>query len=125
MFEDFLNAYIGMALWLTYDDNGEPTHLYLIPPKLAPETRAKMLADCIKFYGQHSELFTEENCLRYCNSPETKAGTDLFLTRCGHGAGYWDGDWAEPAATILTDAAHAMGEVDLYVGDDGLIYLSP
>lgn len=46
----------------------------------------------------------------------------FWLTRCGHGCGFWDGDWSEPAATILTDAAHAFGNVDLYVGDDGKIY---
>jgi hypothetical protein len=51
-----------------------------------------------------------------------RAGHDFWLTRCGHGAGFWDGDWPEPYATMLTDAAKAFGEVDLYVGDDGMIY---
>lgn len=35
-----------------------------------------------------------------------------------------DGDWSEPHATRLTEAAHAFGEVNLYVGDDGRIYHS-
>jgi hypothetical protein len=51
------------------------------------------------------------------------AGHDFWLTRNGHGAGFWDGDWPEPLATVLTDAAHAFGELSPYVGDDGLIYL--
>ncbi len=50
------------------------------------------------------------------------AAHDFWLTRCGHGAGFWDGDWPEPAATVLDNAAKAFGNVDLYVGDDGQIY---
>jgi hypothetical protein len=50
------------------------------------------------------------------------AGRDFWLTRSGHSAGFW-GDWPEPAATRLTDAAHRRGEATLYVGDDGKLYL--
>ncbi|QNP78372.1 hypothetical protein [Agrobacterium tumefaciens] len=50
------------------------------------------------------------------------AGHDFWLTRCGHGAGFWDGDWPEPAASVLTTASEEFGNVDLYVGDDGQIY---
>ena len=50
------------------------------------------------------------------------AGHDFWLTRCGHGAGFWDGDRPEPAATVLTKASKAYGEVDLYIGDDGKVY---
>ncbi len=50
------------------------------------------------------------------------AGHDFWLTRCGHGAGFWDGDWPEPAASVLTEASKEFGNVDLYVGDDGQIY---
>jgi hypothetical protein len=38
--------------------------------------------------------------------------------RCG----FWDGDWLEPYATRLSEAARKFGEFDLYRGDDGLIY---
>jgi len=50
------------------------------------------------------------------------AGHDYWLTRNGHGAGFWDGDWPEPYAAQLDDSAHAYGTVELYVGDDGKIY---
>lgn len=33
-----------------------------------------------------------------------------------------DGDWPEPYATTLTDAARAFGNVDLYSGDDGKVW---
>lgn len=38
------------------------------------------------------------------------------------GAGFWDGDWPEPYAAQLTNASRRFGNVDLYIGDDGLIY---
>ncbi len=50
------------------------------------------------------------------------AGHDFWLTRNRHGAGFWDGDYPEPAASQLTKASHNYGEVSLYVGDDNLIH---
>lgn len=50
------------------------------------------------------------------------AGHDFWLTRSGHGAGFWDGDWPEPAASTLDKASKEFGNVDLYVGDDGQIH---
>lgn len=50
-----------------------------------------------------------------------RAGADFWLTRNRHGAGFWDGDWPKDDAKILTDGAHAYGESELYVDDDGKI----
>lgn len=91
----------------------------------APETLTKIIIDCAKFQEENGALFTEENCLKYgpdCDGPTERAGHDFWLTRNGHGAGFWDGDWAEPAATTLTNASKAFSEVNLYAGDDGRIY---
>jgi hypothetical protein len=51
-----------------------------------------------------------------------RAGHDVWLTRNGHGCGFWDGDWSEPAATRLTKASKKFGEFNLLVGDDGKIH---
>lgn len=56
-------------------------------------------------------------------SPES-VGHDFWLTRNRHGAGFWDGDYAPEVGKRLTDAAHAYGSCDLYVGDDGWVYCS-
>ena len=45
-----------------------------------------------------------------------------WLTRNGHGAGFWDGDWPEPVASRLTKSAKRFGSFDLYVGDDGKVH---
>jgi hypothetical protein len=49
-------------------------------------------------------------------------GHDFWLTRNGHGAGFWDGDWPKEAGDRLTKACEEFGEFDLYIGDDGMIY---
>ena len=92
---------------------------------LAPETLDRIVKDCAEFQTQCGEHIEEDNrthgyrldctCLEY-------AGHDFWLTRNGHGAGFWDGDWTEPAASILTAASKRFGECSLYLGDDQLIY---
>lgn len=48
---------------------------------------------------------------------------DFILTANHHGAGFWDGEWTEGVDKILTDAAHSVGEIDVYVGDDKQLYI--
>ena len=50
------------------------------------------------------------------------AGHDFWLTRAGHGVGFWDRGLGE-VWKELTDAAHAFGDVCLYIGDGDLIYI--
>jgi hypothetical protein len=48
-------------------------------------------------------------------------GHDFWLTRNGHGAGFWDGELGD-IGDRLTEASKAFGEVCLTVCDDGEIY---
>jgi hypothetical protein len=50
-----------------------------------------------------------------------QGGHDFWLTRNGHGAGFWDGDWPEEVGKRLTEASKKYGEVYLYV-QDGKIF---
>lgn len=86
-----------------------------------------IVADCKKFQKENGESITDEYCLKPAmdaNGDGTlgRAGHDFWLNRNGHGCGFWDGDWAEPAATTLDSASKAFGEMNLYLGDDALIY---
>jgi len=114
--DDFTAAYIECALWLSHDGDEN----YFDGPdfgieKLAPQTLAKMVEDCQKFQV--------ENKLALDGYPVTRAGHDFWLTRNGHGAGFWENDYgSETQNEILTNACHELGEVNLYLGDDGLIY---
>jgi hypothetical protein len=49
-------------------------------------------------------------------------GMDIWLTRNRHGAGFFDRTYDHESE--LMDAAHKLGEVDLYIGDDLLLYFS-
>ena len=117
--QTMLDAYIECALWSTADEStpegGEPLDQNYSASDLAPETLAEMASDCERF-AKVNEAFIGD-------APEYQVGHDLWLTRNGHGAGFWDRDadlYANQDA--LTEAARAMGEIYLYVGDDGLIY---
>ncbi len=55
-----------------------------------------------------------------------RLGVDFWLTRNGHGAGFWDGDWdrfGDDVGDRLTEIAKAFPEVNLYRGDDDRIYM--
>jgi hypothetical protein len=53
------------------------------------------------------------------------AGYDLWLTRNRHGAGFWDRPemYGASLAKEMTVFSHGMKELDLIVGDGGLLYL--
>lgn len=53
-----------------------------------------------------------------------QAGHDFWLTRNRHGAGFWDGGWPKDIGNILTNASHAFGELNVYVGDDNKLYFA-
>jgi hypothetical protein len=116
--DEFTTAYLECALWAETDNaddrGGEPLDANYGIDDFAPEALASIVADCEAFQAAHADDIADD--------PE-RAGHDFWLTRNGHGAGFWDGDWPEPQATRLTDAAEAFGEVTIYVGDDGLLYV--
>jgi hypothetical protein len=118
-FEVFLEAYIECAFWLSYDESdengGKPLDENYGPGDLAPSAREKLESDARKFFDANQELFTEE---------PASAGHDFWLTRNGHGCGFWDGDWMSEAGSALTAASKQFGECFLYVGDDGMVYAS-
>lgn len=118
----FTDAYIEAALWSSTDDDGAPLDSRYSVDDLAPETLDKMKSDCRAFYVANEEAIWCDGVKNTGGDQTAQAGHDFWLTRCGHGAGFWDGDWPEPYATTLTSAADAFGNVDLYVGDGGLIY---
>lgn len=133
--ESFINGYITTALWTDEEQLGEEyfeshgveplgTGSRYKPEKsdLSPETLEQMRQDCTKFYHENLGLIEDDDLKR---TPDYdlyfSAGHDFWLTRNGHGAGFWDGDWPKHGDT-LTEKCKAFGECNLYVGDDGLIY---
>lgn len=125
----FTDAYIECALWSSTDDDDVPLDDNYTAADIAPETLERMRADCAKFIEQTRMVLDAVEALGVHGDTYKTAGHDFWLTSNRHGAGFWDGDWdvEVPEASgevgkVLTNAAHAFGECDLYVGDDGLIY---
>jgi len=112
-FDKFFAGYVDAALWSSFDDQGNPLDENFGQRDISSETLRKMGEDVWKFWIDNDELISSD--------PE-QAGQDFWLTRNGHGAGFWDGGWPGDVGKRLTDAAHAYGEFGLYVGDDGKIH---
>jgi len=110
-----LASYVETALWSSTDDDGEPLDANYGVDDIADKALASMRKDV--------KAFAKANAGDIDGEWE-QAGHDFWLTRNGHGAGFWDGDWPEPASSRLTAASKAYGESDPYVGDDGNLYVS-
>ncbi len=136
--DEFLDAYVTAALWSSTDESddsgGEPLDRNYDESDIAPETLAKMRADCAAFLAHKlggrlisiAERLEAEGMWSLpaeadCTVMEY-AGHDFFLTRCGHGVGFWDGDWPKGIGEALDKLAHEFGSFDLYIGDDERIY---
>lgn len=105
----FTRAYVQAALWSSTDDDGTPLDASHGPTDILPATMAQMIADCATFQAHNAAAIRGRAC---------QAGHHFWLTRNGHGAGFWDGDWPEPIASHLTNASTTFGEVDLIISED-------
>lgn len=102
--------------------NPEPMDNNYSAQDLAPETFARMVADCREFQLKCTYELVRAEYGNLDHSDLEMAGHDFWLTRNGHGAGFWDGDLEESLGEALTKAAKEFGEFNLYVGDDGKLY---
>ena len=88
---------------------------------IAPEAIAAAKRDCAMFQEANRadlDAATDEQPQRY----DAHHGHDFWLTRNGHGAGFWDRGYSDALGERLTQAAEAFGGADWYVGDDGMVY---
>lgn len=126
--DDFTDGYILGALWSSSDpDTEEPLDKNHDAEDLDEETLEAMSNDAARFYDSWwrvIEAATKKKGTKHKDLREAyeQAGVDFWLTRNGHGSGFWDGDWSEPEATNLTSGSKKFGGYNLLVGDDGRIY---
>ncbi len=115
----FTEGYMDAALWSSHDESdesgGEPLDKNYDLNSIAPETWEKMVADCDRFKGEH------EDELAQADMYNANGGHNFWLSRNGHGAGFFDRDLGD-LGDALQEAAKKFGEYDLYVGDDGLVH---
>lgn len=123
--DSFTQGYITAAFFTstgTADDREEDLESASFA-ELAPEALARMVRDCERFQRENAAaLSLAEELDSDCNAEE--AGIDFWMTRNGHGVGFWDkSEWPSPAGEQLDQAAKVYGNCDLYRGDDGRIYV--
>ena len=121
MLEEFLAAYIEAALWSSTDNDDKPLDSTFSRIDLAPECEAKMHADCEAFLARCERLIRSARLVPDYGKIAL-AGYDFWLTRNGHGSGFWDSDWDMIDGQLLTIECKRFGEVYLYVGDDRRIH---
>lgn len=113
--DEFTKGYITAAMFTEAPDGG----LHGTFDDVDADTVKAMAEDCADF--QKANAADLEAYVK-AGRPLDHAGHDFWLTRNGHGAGFWDrgmGDLGER----LSKASKAHGGADLYQGDDGKFYL--
>ena len=108
----FLRAYIECALWSSTDEDSNPFEDF----EVSDACYLAMAADCADFVNANREDLDEAT--DELHRDDEAHGHDFWLTRNRHGAGFWDRGYSPELSKRLTDAAHAYGEVYLYVNPD-------
>lgn len=124
----FLKAYIECALWSSCGPDEEPFKCENLDELFDADDIAP---ECLKTMREQCEDFIKANAADLAHyahfmaneqwSGDEMAGHDFWLTRNGHGAGFWDRGLGE-LGDRLSAAAKAYGGCDLYPGDDGKVY---
>lgn len=115
--DEFTKAYIECALWSSIDDEDEALDTNYSVADLSPECLEKMICDCKDFQCSAYPYLTDLN--------REHAGHDFWLTRNGHGAGFWDDNgehYTLEAGEKLTELCKDFCEQTLYV-DRGILYV--
>lgn len=145
-FEEFFKHYLIASLWSTTDealicqscgkryvtwyegdccDNKFEQQIVNLDDEhniedIEPESLEELKVEAKKFYDEYNNLFSyKEHWIHNEEyTDDMLAGHDFWLTRNGHGAGFWDHDMVnQEHADILTKACETYGELSLYIND--------
>lgn len=124
--KSFVESYKTTAIWASNTDGCEPDGYNITDDsELSQEAKNSMQADCLRFLEKYGHLIESEpeppTATDIGDDEWAMAGHDFWLTRNGHGAGFWDGGWPVNGEA-LTEACNWFGEVSLYVGDEGEVH---
>lgn len=111
-FDDFLDAYFEAIYFTELGDLEQPPN----HAELDYDSEMEQMFEAKEFYDKYKEEF---------KGLEEQAGHDFWLTRQGHGAGFWDRPemYGAKMSEQLTDAAMQVGDVDELIWEvDGEIW---
>ena len=122
---EMTTAYLEVAFWTeneSFKEDGYP-HVEAKWSQAAIISAEKV---CNKFYEYNADLIEVLSKSKEYN-PESsvlqRAGHDLWLTRNGHGTGFWDRSMGE-VGEKLAKAASNLSQSYVYVSDDGFLEVS-
>ena len=139
-YDDFVHGYVTAMLWSSTDNSDESSGVEHLDANygvedIARESMKKIKRDCAKFMKANKNALNRYVSMIQSTSNDPgdweMAGHDFWLTRNGHGTGFWDRDYLKPLPGLashdpgeeLTKASKKFGEVWPYVGDDGKVHV--
>ncbi len=134
------NSYLETALWSSYDYSGpdenddRPFDEDYDYTDFSDEARTAAYADCKRFMEclENTILDDDDEAADYADLWEAadhlqgfeRIGHDFWLTRNGHGAGFWDGDYSiygDRICEVLYKEFGRYAELTPYVNSEGRI----
>lgn len=112
---EFLENYLEAALWASVDEEGEPLDKNHSTDHFSEEAIREATKETNEF------IQANINDLEVLQADMSQHGHDFWLTRNGHGAGFWDRGYGE-IGDRLSRSAESFGETYVYMGDDGQLY---
>lgn len=121
---EMVRDYLACALFAENDQSdpetgGQPLDQNYAIIDFAPEAIAQAKADCRAFLRKAAPLLRPMLDRRLLKS----VGHDLWLTRNGHGAGFWDRGYPKAVGDALTRIAHDMGQEVPEVAEGKIYFL--
>lgn len=120
----FIDGYIEAALWTSGNRPDDPTEADPLiesflddgytRANIDPESIRAIEVDCLDF------IFTHRDLLKGLD--EAQCGRDFWYTRSGCGISFLDRDLGD-VGEQLYEAVDKWNQDDLYLGDDGKIYM--
>ena len=128
--DPFTRQYLETALWSSYDEStpegGEPMDSNYGIDDFAPEALAQAVLDCARFQrenaGDLAACYAADVFIQGERYNPSNAGHDFWLTRCGHGTGFWDRGLGEAGDRLADICREDWGNVDPYIGDSGRVF---
>lgn len=110
----FVEGYTKALLWTSTDERDTPLDEHYDTGDLSEAATDQVFEDCLQFIAENYEAVRQYEALGH--GPES-AGHDFWLTRNGHGAGFWDRG-AGALGEALSKQSRLWGEAFAYVVEE-------
>jgi hypothetical protein len=118
--DKFTQAYITAMLWAECDDDGPLDYNYSVED-IDPLSLELIIDDCQRFQAENQVDINTYPDREYTG--DELAGHDFWLTRNGHGTGFWDRDYlTEEVRNRLTKSATKFRPLNPYA-HNGKVHL--